>query len=103
MLIITYFRSLYLATVYKFKKKVLLFYGESCLQRKSKGLKFYSVAGKFLLIQNLEFWILRTSDKQNRRRFPLKTGFHYAKFTFKAGLTVFIIVHSMSGGLVYCD
>ena len=82
---------------------IILFYCESCLKRNRKGLKFYSFAGRFFLIQKPEFWILRTPDTRNRTRFPLKTGFHYAKFTFKSGLTIFVVVHNMSGGFICCD
>jgi hypothetical protein len=47
---------------------------------------------------NRETWILDPpkSRYSESKTFSLKTNLHYAKFTLKAGLTVFIVVRNMS-------
>ena len=48
-----------------------------------KGPEFFSVAGIILLIQALQFSVLRKADPWDRKCFPLKTGLRYARFPFQ--------------------
>ena len=51
--------------------------------------RIFPVADRFLLIQELEVWILGTPHSQNCKNVPLNTGFRYVQLLFQTRFTVF--------------
>ena len=71
-----------------FDWKLNIFPRLNCTQRDAIKLTIFTVAGRFRLIQALEFWILGTSDPRNCKIFPPTTRFPYIQVTFNTGFPV---------------
>ena len=52
-----------------------------------QSLELFSFAGRFVLIQLLELWIIANPDHWMYKNFPLKTGYYYAQVSRNTGFT----------------
>jgi len=72
-----------------FDWKLSIFPLLSCTQRDAIKLTIFTVAGRFRLIQVLEFWIFGTSDPPDCNIFFSSTScFRYVQVTFNTGFSV---------------